>query len=59
MSSTLNDNDIYALGDLNGVYPQRMRYGSSAYNKNGENVSAAASVQGSDLQGTKLWWAKQ
>ena len=59
MSSTLTDVDIYALGDLNGVYPQRMRYGSSAYNKNGENVSAAASVQGSDLQGTKLWWAKQ
>ena len=59
MGSTITDNDIYVMGDLNGVYPQRMRYGSSAYNKNLDNVSAAASVQGSDVQGTKLWWAKQ
>jgi len=58
MSSTITDNDIYVMGDLNGVYPQRMRYGGDAYNKNGDNVNAAAATQGADLQGTKLWWAK-
>ena len=58
MGSTITDNDIYVMGDLNGVYPQRMRYGSSAYNKNLDNVNAAANTQGADLQGTKLWWAK-
>jgi hypothetical protein len=35
-----------------------MRYGSSAYNKNGDNVNAALSEQGPDLQSTKLFWAK-
>jgi len=28
------DSDMYEIGDLNGYYPQRMRYGSGAYNKN-------------------------
>ena len=46
------------MGDLNGVYPQRMRYGGSAYNKNEANVNAANAIQGADLQATKLWWAK-
>ena len=32
--------------------------GGGAYNTNGDNVSSANSVQGPDLQGTKLWWAK-
>ena len=26
--------------------------------KNGDNVNAAAAIQGADLQSTKLWWAK-
>ena len=58
IESTDLDGDMYELGDLNGAYPQRMRYGSSAYNKNGDNVNAALSEQGPDLQSTKLFWAK-
>jgi hypothetical protein len=58
VETTITDNDIYVMGDLNGVYPQRMRYGGSAYNKNEANVNAANAIQGSDLQATKLWWAK-
>lgn len=55
----VSDPDIFELGTtLNGSYPQRMRYGSGAYNTNGTNVEGANSIQGSDEQGTKLWWAK-
>ena len=43
---------------MNGAYPQRLRYGSGAYNKNEANVNAAATVQGADKMETKLWWAK-
>jgi hypothetical protein len=35
-----------------------MRYGGGAYNSNGDNLESALSVQGPDVQGTKLWWAK-
>lgn len=56
----VSDPDLYALGTtLNGDYPQRMRYGNSVYGTNGDNVSAANSTQGPDLQGTKIWWAKK
>ena len=58
VTTALTDQDIYVLGDLNGAFPQRMRYGGSAYNKNGVNVNIANSAQGKDLQATKLWWAK-
>ena len=58
LSAGVSDDDIFVLGDLNGAYPQRMRYGSGPYNTNAANVEAAASVQGPDRQGTKLWWAK-
>lgn len=55
----VSDFDIYAAGTtLNGAYPQRMRYGNGAYNTNGDNTNAALQVQGPDVQGTKLWWAK-
>ena len=57
-TNSVSNLDIYELGDLNGAYPQRMRYGSATYNKNGENVAAANTAQGSDVQATKLWWAK-
>ena len=57
LSAGVSDDDIFVLGDLNGAYPQRMRYGSGPYNTNAANVEAAASVQGPDRQGTKLWWA--
>ncbi|GIR10691.1 MAG: hypothetical protein CM15mP22_1110 [Gammaproteobacteria bacterium] len=43
---------------MNGAYPQRLRYGAGAYNKNSDNVNAANTVQGADKMGTKLWWAK-
>ena len=60
LSAGVSDPDLYALGTtLNGAYPQRMRYGSSVYGTNGDNVNAANSSQGPDLQGTKIWWAKQ
>lgn len=59
LANGVDDFDIYAAGTtLNGAYPQRMRYGSGAYNTNGANTEAALSVQGPDVQGTKLWWAK-
>ncbi|MEM7369732.1 MAG: SusD/RagB family nutrient-binding outer membrane lipoprotein [Bacteroidota bacterium] len=47
---------IFALGTLNGDYPQRMRYGSGA--QANPNYSAAIDAQGPDMQGTKLWFAK-
>lgn len=47
---------IYSLGTLNGQYPQRLRYGSSA--QQNPNYGAAIDIQGPDMQGTKLWFAK-
>ena len=37
---------------------QRLRYGTDTYNTNGDNVSAAVSIQGPDNMATKLWFAK-
>jgi hypothetical protein len=54
----VSDIDIYGLGDINGKYPQRMRYGNDAANKNGANYAIAVGQQGPDTQETKLWWAK-
>lgn len=58
LAQGVSDFDIYASGDLNGAYPQRMRYGSAVYNTNEANAQAANGTQGPDAQGTKLWWAK-
>ena len=58
LAQGVSDFDIYAAGDINGKYPQRMRYGNQATSNNGNNVSAAISAQGPDQQDTKLWWAK-
>lgn len=58
LAAGVEDSDIYELGDLNGDYPQRMRYGSGAYNTNGENLNTANDIQGPDKQATSLWWAK-
>ena len=56
----VSDPELHALGTtLNGAYPERMRYGNSVYGTNGDNVSTANGAQGPDVQGTKLWWAKQ
>ena len=54
----VSDPIIFGLGDDNGVYPQRMRYGNQAYANNGDNLNKAIAEQGPDVQGTKLWWAK-
>ncbi|MDG3582422.1 SusD/RagB family nutrient-binding outer membrane lipoprotein [Galbibacter pacificus] len=56
LAAGVSDQVIYALGTLNGAYPQRMRYGTGA--QSNPNLSQAISVQGPDVQGTKLWWAK-
>jgi hypothetical protein len=58
LAAGVTDPEIYGLGTLNGDYPQRMRYGSSAVDKNGANLSVALGRQGPDMQGTVLWWAK-
>ncbi|MFI2742114.1 SusD/RagB family nutrient-binding outer membrane lipoprotein [Zhouia sp. PK063] len=58
LAAGVSDFDIFAGGTLNGAYPQRMRYGTAAYNTNGDNTNAAISEQGADVQATKLWWAK-
>ncbi|WP_346863560.1 SusD/RagB family nutrient-binding outer membrane lipoprotein [uncultured Draconibacterium sp.] len=59
LAQGVNDGDIYGLGDINGHYPQRMRYGNNAANTNGANYADAVTKQGPDVQDTKLWWAKQ
>ena len=58
LAAGVSDNDIFAPGDINGNYPQRMRYGNAALNTNGVNVDAALAIQGPNQQDTKLWWAK-
>lgn len=58
LANGVDDIDIFGLGDINGNYPQRMRFGNDAANKNGVNYNAAVSTQGPDVQDTKLWWAK-
>lgn len=58
LADGVSDNDLFAPGDINGKYPQRLRYGNQALNTNGNNVNAAIGTQGPDQQDTKLWWAK-
>jgi len=54
--SGVSDQKIYSLGELNGAYPQRMRYGSGA--QANPNYATAIATQGPDVQATKLWYAK-
>ena len=58
LAAEVSDIIIYGLGDINGKYPQRLRYGNSAANSNPTNYAAAVAAQGADVQDTKLWWAK-
>ena len=58
LAQGVTDTKFYAMGDINGKYPTRMRYGSEAVNTNGANLNAALSIQGADELGTPLWWAK-
>jgi hypothetical protein len=55
--TTSSDNNIKSYAGMNGEYPQRLRYISTAYTSNGANVEAAVGEQGPDLKTTKLWWA--
>jgi len=56
LAAGVNDPVLYELGTLNGLYPQRLRYGSGA--QDNPNFSAVEGVQGPNVQGTKLWFAK-
>ncbi|MDF1559270.1 MAG: SusD/RagB family nutrient-binding outer membrane lipoprotein [Bacteroidales bacterium] len=58
LAAGVTDFDIYGPGDINGVYPERLRYGSSAYSQNGDNLNAAIGRQGADAMDTKLWFSK-
>ncbi|MBL3656726.1 SusD/RagB family nutrient-binding outer membrane lipoprotein [Fulvivirga sediminis] len=58
VAAGVDDPEIYGFGELNGAYPQRMRYGSNEVSTNGNNLQEALSRQGADLQSTTLWWAK-
>ncbi len=58
LANGVSDIDIYGLGDINGHYPQRLRYGNSIINTNGAEYQKAVQSQGPDVQDTKLWWAK-
>jgi len=58
LADGVSDVDIYGLGDINGKFPQRMRYGNQTWNNNGDETQAAVNDQGADKQDTKLWWAK-
>ncbi|WP_232302843.1 SusD/RagB family nutrient-binding outer membrane lipoprotein [Draconibacterium sediminis] len=59
LAAGVQDGDIFGLGDINGNYPARMRYGNSVINTNGAKYNEAVAIQGPDVQNTKLWWAKQ
>ncbi|MCL6274652.1 SusD/RagB family nutrient-binding outer membrane lipoprotein [Muricauda sp. 2012CJ35-5] len=56
LAAGVSDQIIYGLGNLNGDYPQRMRYGSGA--QDNPNFSAVQGIQGDDLQATTLWFAQ-
>ncbi|MEM9646969.1 MAG: SusD/RagB family nutrient-binding outer membrane lipoprotein [Bacteroidota bacterium] len=56
LAAGVSDQIIYGLGNLNGNYPQRMRYGSGA--QDNPNFGAVAGAQGEDVQATTLWFAQ-
>ncbi|MFK5973461.1 MAG: SusD/RagB family nutrient-binding outer membrane lipoprotein [Flavobacteriaceae bacterium] len=56
LAAGVSNPTIFALGTLNGDYPQRLRYGSNA--QENPNFNAAIDAQGPDVQGTKLWFAQ-
>ncbi len=58
LANGVDDVDIYAFGDINGKYPERMIYGSSAATKNGDNLATAIGRQGADKMDTQLWFSK-
>jgi len=58
LTTTLTDPEIYGLGDIDGRYPERLRYGSNLQTMDPENYQIVIGRQGPDRQDTKLWWAK-
>ena len=58
LSQGVSDISIFGLGDINGDYPTRLRYGNQAASNNGDNLAAAIADQGPDVQNTKLWFEK-
>ncbi len=58
LAAGVSDADIFGLGSINGIYPERMQYGTGAYSKNGANLNAAIARQGADRMDTKLWFSK-
>lgn len=58
LAAGVSDADIYGLGSINGIYPERMQYGTGAYSKNGANLNIAIGRQGADRMDTKLWFSK-
>ncbi|WP_117880551.1 SusD/RagB family nutrient-binding outer membrane lipoprotein [Aureibaculum luteum] len=59
LATGVNNQVIFADGDLAGQYPQRLRYGTAEQTSNEANYNAAVAAQGEDVQATKLWYAKQ
>ncbi|UCG27796.1 MAG: SusD/RagB family nutrient-binding outer membrane lipoprotein [Bacteroidales bacterium] len=59
LAAGVSDIDIFGLGDINGDYPTRMRYGTQVQSTNLDNYNAAVLRQGADVQNTQLWWAKK
>lgn len=58
LAAGVTDFDIYAPGDINGVYPERLKYGTGAYSQNLDNLNIAIGRQGPDGMDTKLWYSK-
>ena len=56
LTAGVANTNVFALGELNGAYPQRLRYGSGA--QANPNYTTAVSSQGADVQGTTLWFAQ-
>ncbi|MCP4311018.1 MAG: SusD/RagB family nutrient-binding outer membrane lipoprotein [Bacteroidetes bacterium] len=58
LTVTLTDPEIHGLGTINGVYPERLRFGSGVQTQDPTNYNIVIGRQGPDRQDTKLWWAK-
>ena len=56
LAAGVSDPIIYGLGNLNGAFPQRLRYGSGA--QDNPNFGAVEGIQGPDMQATTLWFAQ-
>ena len=59
LENSSDDEIISYAGELNGAYPNRLRYGTGVYNSNADNVGSAVGRQGPDVMATRLWFAKQ